>query len=94
MQPRSLTDYVVILNDKDNVTTALVDLPAGDYVLNRGQKRSVIIVREDIKPGFKLAIADIRQGGSVYKYGYVIGVANTDINMGQCVHVHNMASAF
>jgi len=89
---RELTDYVIILSDKDNVATALVDLPVGDYLLTSEQTPSVVVVPEEIKAGFKLAISDIPEGQPVYKYGYVIGLARTDIKMGQCVHVHNMAS--
>jgi LytS/YehU family sensor histidine kinase len=31
-QCRNLADFAVILSDKDNVATALVDLPAGEYI--------------------------------------------------------------
>jgi hypothetical protein len=90
---RNLTDYVIILSDKDNVLTALVDLPAGDYMFGSGDNRTTITVLEDIKAGFKLALSDIGKGGSIYKYGYVIGLATADIKKGWCVHVHNLISS-
>ncbi len=89
-QQKSLADYAVILSDKDNVATALVDLPAGDYVLNSTAGQAAITVPEDIKAGFKLALSDIRKGESIYKYGYVIGLATEDIAKGEYVHTHNL----
>jgi altronate dehydratase small subunit len=90
---RNLEDYAVILSDKDNVATALADLPACDYMLDRGEGQAPISVREDIKAGFKLALSDIGRGDQVYKYGYVIGLATQDIEKGNCVHVHNLISS-
>jgi hypothetical protein len=90
---RNLADYVIILSDKDNVATALVDLPAGDYMSDSGENQTTITVLEDIKAGFKLALLDIRKGESIYKYGYVIGLATADIKKGRCVHVHNLISS-
>ena len=92
-QRKKFADYVVILSDKDNVATALVDLPAGDYVLGAGASQTAINVPGDIKAGFKLALLDIREGESIYKYGYVIGLATEDINKGDYVHTHNLISA-
>ncbi len=90
---RNLTDYVIILSDKDNVATALVDLPAGDYAFGSGENQATITVLEEIKAGFKLALSDIDKGESIYKYGYVIGLATVDIEKGRCVHVHNLISS-
>ncbi len=90
---RNLADYVVMLSDKDNVATALVDLSAGDYVLGSGAERTEIAVSEDIKAGFKVALADVSKGEPIYKYGYIIGAATADIKKGDCVHVHNLISS-
>jgi len=92
-QRQNFEDYAVILSDKDNVATALVDLPAGDYLLGSGAGEAAIAVPEDIKAGFKLALSDIRKGESIYKYGYVIGLATEDIAKGEYVHVHNLISS-
>ncbi|MHC4539791.1 MAG: hypothetical protein ACYS74_08425 [Planctomycetota bacterium] len=40
----------------------------------------------------KLALSNIVEGERIYKYGYVIGLAQMDIKAGHCVHVHNMSS--
>lgn len=90
---KNLKDYAVILSDKDNVATALVDLPAGDYVLDSGAGQVVVAVPEDIKAGFKVALSEIDKGEPIYKYGYAIGLATQDIKSGNCVHVHNLISA-
>jgi hypothetical protein len=91
-QHRNLADYAIILSGKDNVATALVDLPAGNYISSSGESRTTITVPEDISAGFKLALSDIRKA-EPYKYGYVIGLAKTDIKKGHCVHVHNLLSS-
>jgi hypothetical protein len=92
-QRQKFEDYAVVLSDKDNVATALVDLPAGDYVLGSGAGQAAITVPEDIRAGFKLALSDIGKGEQIYKYGYLIGLATEDIEKGHCVHVHNLISS-
>ncbi len=92
-QHRNLADYAIILSGKDNVATALVDLPAGDYISSSGESQTTITVHEDIRAGFKLALSDIRKGEQIYKYGYLVGLATEDIAKGNCVHVHNLISS-
>jgi hypothetical protein len=92
-QCRNLADYAVILSEKDNVATALIDLSAGDYIFSSGQSSTTVTVPEDIRAGFKLALSDIRKSEPVYKYGYMIGKAKVDIRKGHCVHIHNLISS-
>ena len=92
-QCRNLADYAVILTEKDNVATALIDLPAGDYIFSSGESTTTITVPEDIRAGFKIALSDISKSEPVYKYGYVIGLAIVDIKKGGCVHIHNLISS-
>jgi len=92
-QCRNLADYTVILSEKDNVATALVDLLAGDYIFSSGESGTTINVPEDIRAGFKIALSDISKSKPVYKYGYVIGLAIADIKKGDCVHIHNLISS-
>lgn len=89
---RPLTDLAILLHEADNVATALVDVPAGEYALPAGRGGEAITVPEDIAAGFKLAVAPIAAGGQVTKYGHRIGTATVDIRPGECVHVHNLAS--
>jgi len=88
---RNLTDYAVILNERDNVATAVVGMSSGGYALASPGGMRIVTVREEIKPGFKVAVSHIRPGEKVYKYGYAIGVAEVEIHPGECVHIHNMA---
>ncbi len=92
-QCRNLADYAVILSEKDNVATALIDLPAGDYILSSGESGTTITVPEDIRAGFKIALSDISKSDPVYKYGYVIGLAIVDIKKGESIHIHNLISS-
>lgn len=92
-QCRNLADYAVILSEKDNIATALIDLPAGDYIFSSSENRTTITVSEDIRAGFKIALSDISKSELVYKYGYVIGLAIVDIKKGECVHIHNLISS-
>ncbi len=90
---RDLADYAVILSEKDNVATALVDLPAGAYRLSSGESGTTVTVPEDIRAGFKIALSDIDTSEPVHKYGYVIGLAIVDIKKGECIHIHNLISS-
>jgi hypothetical protein len=91
---RDLVDYVIVLSDKDNVATALADVPSGDYALSVSDKTDIIRVTEAIRAGFKVALSPIEPGETVYKYGYPIGVAKALIRPGDCVHIHNMTSSY
>jgi hypothetical protein len=90
---RSLTDVAVILSEKDNVATALVDMPAGEYIFSSGESGTTITVPEDIMAGFKIALSDIGEAEPIFKYGYMIGKAKVDIKKGHCVHIHNLISS-
>ena len=83
----------VVINPRDNVAVALCRLPAGSLVRFRvGDEVREIRVLQDIPQGHKFALVDIEVGGSVIKYGEVIGVATAKIRSGEHVHVHNVES--
>ena len=44
----------------------------------------------DIPIGHKVALTDIKNGDTVWKYGQDIGKAVADIKKGEHVHVHNL----
>ncbi len=46
--------------------------------------------KHDIPIGHKVALADIRNGDTVFKYGEDIGRAIAAIRKGEHVHVHNV----
>jgi len=47
---------------------------------------------QDVTPGHKFALLDIKKGEQIIKYGEVIGAATVDIGKGAHVHVHNTTS--
>jgi altronate dehydratase len=72
---------------KDNVAVALQPLKKGEPVMVDGQR--LLDVAEDVAAGHKIALAAIRSGGVVVRYGEPIVEATRDIGQGEWVHVHN-----
>ncbi|BCJ87602.1 UxaA family hydrolase [Effusibacillus dendaii] len=82
---------VVMMKPDDNVAVALGEIPSGTTVRVTCQDRVFDLELIDpIEFGHKFAVAPIRKGEDVIKYGEVIGVASQDIATGQHVHVHNV----
>ena len=89
---KKLMDYSVLLDDKDNVVTAIRDVPKGTYsFIISGEKKDLYISKK-IHAGFKICILDIKKGEIIYKYGSEIGIAKSDIKAGDKVHIENMSS--
>jgi len=84
---------VVVINEKDNVATAIVPLKAASTVSleAQGRKEKVKILKE-IPMGHKFALRDIEKGEDVIKYGEPIGLATARVSRGEHVHVHNVVS--
>lgn len=83
----------LIIEEQDNVATALTDLRGGDEVdLDRKGTSERVTVAQDIPFGHKFATSDISAGGMVIKYGEPIGTATAPIGKGEYVHVHNTVS--
>ena len=80
---------VIILDDRDNVATAIEDVPEGATVMSAGGETTTI---ESIPFGHKVALVDLPAGTAILKYGEQIGLALGDIAKGACVHVHNVDS--
>ena len=84
---------VIVINEKDNVATALEPLNAGAEVSVEVQNRiQKITLLSDIPMGHKFALKEVEQGGAVIKYGEPIGQSTVKINRGEHVHVHNVVS--
>jgi len=79
----------VVLNPRDNVGVALVDLKSGAKVKIHGRE-SWVKVAEPIPYQHKFSVAPIVSGQEIIKDGVVIGKATQDIEQGQHVHTHNM----
>jgi altronate hydrolase len=83
----------IMLHPEDDVAVALRDLSDGEAVrLPIGGGQSEIRVTGDVPRGHKLAVRSLTAGQHVRKFGYSIGVAQTDIPVGSWVHTHNMRS--
>ena len=76
-------------SDRDNLVTCVRDLKAGDRRVIDGAE---ITAQDDVPIYHKMAIAEIKKGEAVYKYGEVMGVASKDIHVGQWAHTHNIDS--
>lgn len=72
---------------RDNVVVALHPLARGEEVTVDGR---TVTALEDIPQGHKMAIAPIKAGENVVKYGFAIGHALTDAAPGSWMHVHNV----
>jgi altronate dehydratase len=82
----------LVINPRDTVGVALVDLAAGVRLEPSVQGSEDVITREPIPFGHKVALVPIRTGEHVIKYGASIGIADGDIQPGHHVHVHNVKS--
>jgi altronate dehydratase small subunit len=83
----------IVINEKDNVATALESLRRGAEVAIEIQDNlEKITVVSDIPLGHKFALREIKKGDSVIKYGEPIGHSLARIAQGEHVHVHNVIS--
>lgn len=85
----------IMMDQKDNVATALIELVAGEKVGVVSSAQEVlqqVTVKDVIPLGHKIALANIAKGAQVIKYGETIGRASRGIRVGDYVHIHNVES--
>jgi len=75
------------VDPRDHVATALRDIVAGETLDLHGRS---VLARADIPKGHKIAIGAAAAGQDVLKYGWPIGRATIDIDIGDHVHIHNV----
>lgn len=81
----------IMLDEKDNVATAIADLKAGNIITVNSQNGAVkVSLTQDIPLGHKFALKDIPRGGTIVKYGEKIGRAKNRLHKGEHAHVHNV----
>lgn len=86
-----MTQQALIINSKDNVATALKQLPKTDRIRLKIEDKVIeVILSQSIPVGHKFALGNIEKGGAVIKYGEKIGTASSLINKGDHVHLHNV----
>ncbi|MBE5794025.1 MAG: altronate dehydratase, partial [Clostridiales bacterium] len=78
---------VLKITPSDNVAVALRALEAGETVEVEGVAYTA---KQPVPAGHKMALAAIAAGETIIKYGYPIGEAKSDIDVGEHVHVHNL----
>ena len=90
-----MTTHILIHGEKDTVGVAVVeDIEAGmeltGWVMESDDTISVE-ARDPIPLGHKVALQDIAEGDTVYKYGHDIGQrGGKPFGVGRHAHVHNV----
>ncbi|MFQ5899680.1 MAG: UxaA family hydrolase [Candidatus Methylomirabilia bacterium] len=87
MATYALREKAIVLRPEDDVAIAKTEL-AASMILEDDVTR--IEVRQDIRPGHKVARRAVRTGEPVRRYGQIIGFATQDIAVGDHVHTHNL----
>jgi altronate hydrolase len=80
------TQYIKI-NSEDNVAVAISALPAGSNIRVGEQE---ILLLQDIPAGHKFALKNFAANEFIVKYGYAIGHAREDIQVGTWVNEKNI----
>ena len=84
------------IDERDNVATVTSEVQAAESVRVLSPQGVVLVevlVKEAIPFGHKVALADIKVGERVVKYGETIGLASKQIKKNEWVHIHNVESA-
>lgn len=84
-----MQDFIKIHKD-DNVAVALKPIAKGTTVNVAGTDVTTL---EDVPQGHKFAIKPIKKGDAVIKYGFRIGYAQADVEVGGWIHTHNLRTA-
>jgi (2R)-sulfolactate sulfo-lyase subunit alpha len=85
---------LLVHDKKDTVGVVVVEgLKAGTdmlCVVTADNSSFHLTAKMDVPIGHKIALVDIREGDTVWKYGHDIGRAVADIKKGEHVHTHNL----
>ena len=77
-EERKVSGRAIILNQEDNIIIAIGNMNAGQYL-----KTFDLTIDAPILSGQKIAKVDIAQNDAIYKYGTIIGFADSNIFKGQ-----------
>lgn len=78
---------IMKLNKRDNVVVALRPYTKGEVIEVDG---TAITLTHDVPQGHKIALTAIPVNGNVIKYGYPIGHAIAEVQVGDWLHTHNV----
>jgi (2R)-sulfolactate sulfo-lyase subunit alpha len=86
--------HFLVHDKKDTVGVAVVEgIKAGQELtgwLMEDDSTVTVKATNDIPIGHKIATMSIKNGETIWKYGFDIGKAVADINVGEHAHVHNV----
>lgn len=86
--------HLLVHEKKDTVGVVVLEgLKAGTdmlCVVTADNSDFRLTAKEDIPIGHKVALFDIKEGDTIWKYGQDIGKAVKSITKGAHVHVHNV----
>lgn len=85
--PEKFDEFAIRLHPTDEVAVMKRTVKAGTELLN-GSVR--VTTAKTIPAGHKIALAPIRDGSPIKRYGQIIGFAQGDIAAGEHVHTHNL----
>jgi arabinonate dehydratase len=88
MSSQQLRETVISLHEGDTVGIARQAIAAGTVLVDGAR---AIRVPVEVPAGHKVALADVRVGDAVRKYGQPIGLATQEIHVGDHVHSHNLS---
>jgi altronate hydrolase len=88
MAIHAIAELAIVLRPEDDVAIAKREIPAGTVLEDAGDR---VEVRDDIRPGHKIARRGKSAGEAVRRYGQPIGFATRHIAAGEHVHTHNLA---
>jgi altronate hydrolase len=85
---------VIQLHSKDSVVISIKEIAKGEVinVQGEGENSIEIPIRTDIPKGHKILVKPRKKGEDIFKYGYSIGKAKTDLEEGEWIHTHNLQS--
>jgi altronate hydrolase len=78
------------VHPRDDVVIALRDVQPGETVRSPVE---VLVAKTLVPRGHKVAAHPIATNAAIHKYGWPIGLATQDIEAGEHVHTHNLATA-
>jgi len=84
-----LKDKFIIADIKDNVATARMDVESGTILLL--EDGTQITIKERIPFGHKVSLSNVSKNKPIIKYGQRIGIATSDIFIGDLVHTNNLS---
>ena len=85
---------IIIHDEKDNVGVVVIDKTSKNqncqcWIMENDKSVNIKSLNE-IPLGHKIAMADLKEGDTILKYGHDIGKVVKMIKKGEHVHVHNV----